>query len=88
MKHEQNHDGHLPSKQPVPIREFKQHIGNLLRTKRLEKNYSIRAVADDTGHSKSSLGELENGTGHLNIETLAGLAAYYGVPLTDFFTPP
>jgi transcriptional regulator with XRE-family HTH domain len=66
----------------------RKHVGKMLREKRLEKNYSLAAVAADLGMSKSSLSEIENGDCNTPLEKLEMIAAYFGVSMTDILPPP
>jgi transcriptional regulator with XRE-family HTH domain len=62
---------------------IKNHIGKKLREKRLEKNYTLQAVATDLGFGKGTMSEIENGIYNLNIEMICILAHYYSIPFDE-----
>jgi transcriptional regulator with XRE-family HTH domain len=56
-------------------------LGELLKRHRQKEKLSLRAVADATGVSASTLSRVENGVGTPDSPTLARLAQFLGVPL-------
>jgi transcriptional regulator with XRE-family HTH domain len=58
--------------------------GEVLRQLRKERGLRREDVATGTGLSFSGLGNLELGLCSPNLRTLARLADFYGVPITDF----
>src|SRR5215212_6083103 len=54
-----------------------------LRVLRAERKLSLREVTEQTGIQKATLSKLENGLAHPRDRTLAKLAEFYGVPLTE-----
>jgi len=58
-------------------------LGRLLRTRRQETGLSVRAVAERTGLSPSTVSRIENGLFLPTLETGARLAHVIGVALSD-----
>lgn len=58
-------------------------IGDELRQIRLDKNLTLRGVAETAFVSYSYLSELERGQKEASSETIASLCAALGVPMSD-----
>jgi transcriptional regulator with XRE-family HTH domain len=82
-------DDHLFSEQSEKlINSLKKSAGEKLKEKRLQKNYSVDAVAAGTRHSKSTISDIENGIYRFNIEIIAEVAEFLGLTLEDIIPPP
>jgi transcriptional regulator with XRE-family HTH domain len=82
MKQENNDPNH-PSTE-----RLKKRVGAILHKKRIEKNYTLKAVALDTGISEGTLSEIENGRYNFNIDLIQKLAHYYGMSLDELLPIP
>jgi transcriptional regulator with XRE-family HTH domain len=56
-------------------------LGRAIRRKREELNLSLRAVADETGVSASTLSRIENGTGKPDADNIARLTGWLNMPM-------
>jgi len=56
-------------------------LGRAIRRKREELDMSLRAVADETNVSASTLSRIENGTGKPDADNIARLTAWLNVPM-------
>ena len=56
-------------------------LGRAIRRKREELDMSLRAVADETNVSASTLSRIENGTGKPDADNIARLTAWLNVPV-------
>ncbi len=56
-------------------------LGRAIQRKRQEQGLSLRAVADETGVSASTLSRIENGTGKPDADNIARLTAWLNVPM-------
>jgi transcriptional regulator with XRE-family HTH domain len=85
-----NHD---LQEHPSKTREAKQRnldpvsdcVGQQLRTLRMERKLSIRALAERSGLSVNTLSLIENGKTSPSVNTLQHLAQSLDVPITAFF---
>jgi transcriptional regulator with XRE-family HTH domain len=58
-----------------------EELGRAVRRKREELGASLRAVADVTGVSASTLSRIENGTGKPDADNIARLTTWLDVPM-------
>ena len=56
-------------------------LGRAIRRKREEMDLSLRAVADETGVSASTLSRIENGTGKPDADNIARLTGWLNMPM-------
>src|SRR6516225_6539989 len=63
-------------------------IAASLRRERARAGLSLTEVARRAGVAKSTLSQLESGTGNPSLETLWALAHALGVPLSRLVDPP
>ncbi len=56
-------------------------LGRVIKRKREELGMSLRAVAQVTGVSASTLSRIENGTGKPDADNIARLAAWLNMPI-------
>src|SRR6201999_2260722 len=59
-----------------------------LRRERARTGLSLTELAKRAGIAKSTLSQLENGTGNPSLETLWALGTALGVPLSRLIDPP
>jgi transcriptional regulator with XRE-family HTH domain len=60
-------------------------VGRCLRELRIEKGFSIRALAEKSGLNVNTLSLIENGKTSPSVSTLQQIAAALEVPITAFF---
>jgi transcriptional regulator with XRE-family HTH domain len=60
-------------------------VGRHLRELRVERGYSIRSLADQSGLNVNTLSLIENGKSSPSVSTLQQLASALDVPITAFF---
>lgn len=58
-------------------------FGNLIKVKRLNKDYSLRSLADITGLDHSYIGRLEKGESKPSRETVTKLSTALDIPLDE-----
>ena len=63
-------------------------IAGALRRERARAGLSLTEVARRAGIAKSTLSQLESGTGNPSVETLWALAVALGVPFSQLVDPP
>ena len=56
-------------------------LGRAIKRKRIENKLSLRAVADETGVSASTLSRIENGTGKPDADNIARLTNWLDMPI-------
>ena len=61
------------------------NVGQRLRELRLERNFSIRALAERSGLNVNTFSLIENGKTSPSVSTLQQIAAALEVPITAFF---
>ncbi len=61
------------------------NIGSRLRELRVNRNLTLKQVADDTGFAVSFLSLLERDKVSISVDNLERLARYYGVRMLHFF---
>jgi transcriptional regulator with XRE-family HTH domain len=64
------------------------HVGQRVRQLRMERDLSIRALAEASGLSVNTLSLIENGKISPSVSTLQRAAAALDVPITAFFESP
>lgn len=62
---------------------YRQALGRTIADYRADRGASLRALAEESGLSLSFLSELENGRKDASAESMARLAAAFGVVLPD-----
>lgn len=68
--------------------EQKQRMAAALQRERARLGLSLSEAAKRAGVSKSTLSQLESGTGNPSVETMWALAAAYDVQLSQLLDPP
>jgi transcriptional regulator with XRE-family HTH domain len=76
----------IHNKNIVSLNHLRKHAGKQLREKRLEKNYSLHAMAADLGMSKGTLSQIENGTYNFNMEMIGKVADCYDISIDELIT--
>lgn len=61
-----------------------QELGNAIRRRREELGWSLQAVGDATGVSKSTLSRIENGVGVPDTSVVAALTQWLDMPIDRF----
>ncbi len=61
-------------------------LGTRLRHLRRERGCTLQEVSDGSGLTPSFLSRLERGIVNISVGNLRKVAAYFGVPITHFFT--
>lgn len=69
------------------MKTFNQALGTMLRTVRLSRNLSQKAVADRLGISRSTYTYYEAGKTSPDMETLRQIAGIFSISPADFFYP-
>ncbi|TCO60608.1 helix-turn-helix domain-containing protein [Actinocrispum wychmicini] len=73
---------------PPPYQEVLDEVAPRLRRLRVQRGFTLAALAEATGISKSTLSRLESGQRRPSLELLLPLAAAYRVPLDDLVGAP
>lgn len=60
-------------------------INEKLKKFRKERGLSLRALAEKSGISKSTLNDIETGKSNPSVETLAKIAKALDIKISDFF---
>ncbi len=74
-----------PATGPSGDRRLERHLGNVVRSLRLQQRLRIQDVADQAGISRGMLSKIENGQAATSLDTLARLAQALGVSLGQLF---
>lgn len=82
-RHRKRHQAHAVSNTFSPMPEV--NVGQRLRDLRLERNLSIRALAERSGLNVNTFSLIENGKSSPSASTLQQIAATLEVPITAFF---
>ena len=59
------------------------NIGEKVKSLRKQSNMSLRELAQDTGLSKTTLSDLENGTKNPSLDTVEKIATAFGLTSSD-----
>ncbi|MGA8210669.1 MAG: XRE family transcriptional regulator [Nocardioidaceae bacterium] len=73
---------------PAPTGPPIAHIAAAIRRERTRVGLSLTALAQRAGIAKSTLSQLESGTGNPSVETLWALGSALGVPFSRLVEPP
>ena len=65
--------------QPVEQKRLADYIGLTVRRLRLDREYTLQALADESGVSKSYLGDIEKGRKNPTTDVLEAIAQALGV---------
>ena len=68
-----------PSTPPVDHKRLADYIGQTVRRLRLDREYTLQALADESGVSKSYLGDIEKGRKNPTTDVLESIAEALGV---------
>ena len=60
-------------------------VGNRIKTMRMKKGLSQRALAESVGISQAHMSNIENGRSHVTLENLFALHDILGVTMASFF---
>jgi len=66
---------------------LQQHLAETLKTRRLERGWSLTQAADATGVSKAMLGQIERGESSPTVATLWKIATGFSLPFSSFIAP-
>jgi len=91
VKPNATHDGANSVAEPgsaVTPAEIVALVSMSLRKERARAGLSLTELAKRAGVAKSTLSQLENGTGNPSLETLWALGTALGVPLSHLLDPP
>ncbi len=64
----------------VTQRRLADYIGMTIRRLRMEREYTLQALADESGISKSYLGDIEKGRKNPTTDVVEAVASALGVP--------
>src|ERR1700751_3265597 len=88
VKPNTTHDGANQMAEAGPAADIIALVSMSLRRERARAGLSLTELAKRAGIAKSTLSQLENGTGNPSLETLWALGTALSVPLSRFIDPP